>query len=66
MQVTTTCRQCGGSGWRFVPVQRREGERFRVERVECPCGAAERERERLATADLPRLRVFWEAKEKKA
>lgn len=63
--ATTPCPKCSGIGWRFVPVQKRDGERFRCERVECPCGAAERERERRAKADLPRLRAFWEAKEQK-
>lgn len=61
--MTCPCR--GYSGWYMAERPRKPGERFRYERVECPCGAAERERRRLADADDERLKATWDAEERR-
>lgn len=54
------CPTCAGSGW----VIRYQGKDPQMghwsKRIECPCGAAERERERVGKADLERLRTTLE------
>ncbi len=54
-----TCPTCAGSGWYFE--KRGSGAGGWVHtRMECPCGEAERERQRVAKADLERLRTTLE------